>query len=339
MKQADFKDSTAYETAFELVDFMLIMERDLLKVNRPIYLAALKYVFDDLNYSVIRQTDRFVLKVERSPVPHIKVPDGYKMFSSIGVRNHYGKFEPLIVNKDIPADFVDVGASKECGCECGCSNSFCSNIRNYELINTPVSLDLPDGTIGSFTATYRKKIMKDGSLVTETRQPQKIYVNNVHTSTELVTATETLCKLEIEECGCIKKNAKNDHLIHEHSDAITVSYECGCPTVEFHENDANFYKISDDHSRIVFPAHFPYDDVLLRCYVNVKTKDLRIPTQARRAVMAGIKKTDALWNGSPGEQAKWNREFNAARTELLERVARLKLKDFYELVLGKFDVL
>lgn len=337
-EETDFFDSNAYLSAGDLVNGLMIREGDTDKRNRAVYLYLVKEVFQHLNLSVIRQTERVLLKVNKQ-LKCITAPDGYMTFSSISVPNEHGKFEPLIINENIDTDIVDLGASKKCGCECGCSSSYCSNIRNYELITSIVPAKMPDGSFQDFTSTTRKKVLQDGRYVREFTRPVEVYESNIHTSTELQTNTDTLCNLELEECGCIKDTKENEQLIFACCDSVSIAHDCGAPVRQLRP-DAKFYKISDKGNRIHFPANFPYDTVLLRFYSDRKTKDLRIPYLAAKTVRFGIKAEYTTFN-SPGskENLTWLRLYGLAQIELAEELNKLKLKDFLAHILGTFNVL
>lgn len=339
MAGIDFFESNAFETANDLVDGLCMRENDLAKKNKPLYLLLVKEVFDELNLRVIRQTERVLLKVNKQ-LSCIQAPDGYKDFSSVSAPNKYGKFQPLIINPGIDTDIVDINASKKCGCEvCECDCAYCSNVRNYELISSIVSAKMPDESYQDFTKTYRKKILKDGSYVTEITEPVENVVNNVHISTTLQTRTEYLCKLEIKECGCIKPTEQNEKLIFTHCDAVSISHDCGAPVRQL-EPDTKFYKLSSKGNRIHFPPHFPYDTVLLRYYADRKTKDLRIPYLAKKCVRLGIKAEQTTFQ-APGskENLTFIRLYDVEKENLAKEIGKLKLSDFYAHVLGEFNVL
>ncbi len=335
-KGTDFLKSNAYVSANELVDGMLIREGDTDQKNKGIYLFLLKEVYQDLNLSVIRNTERYLLKVNKQ-MQCVNVPDGFLELSSISVPNRHGKFEPLIVNENIDTDIVDIGASSICGCdECQCDCAYCSSIRNYELISSIVPAFMPDGSTQNFTSTIRKKILKDGTYVRETTVPTQIFVDNVHTDTILQTTTETLCNLEIKECGCVVNTPKNEQLIYEFCDCNSIEQDCGAP-VRMRTPDLKYYKMNDRGDRIHFPGDFPYDTVLVRFYADRKTKDLRIPYMAQNAMRMGIKKEYSLFNGGK-EYQTFELLYNKAKMDLADNLTRLKLSDFYKHVLGTFNV-
>lgn len=333
----DFLDSNAYVTANDLVDGMLLREDDLDQKNKGIYLSLLKEVYQGLNLSVIRNTERVLLKVNKN-LRCINMPDGFLELSSISAPDHHGKFEPLIVNANIDTDIIDLGASKKCGCdECECDCDYCSNIRNYETISTPVTAIMPDNSVQNFTSTIRKKILKDGTYVRETRTPTQIFTNNVHTDTVLQTITETLCKLEIKDCGCVKKTDQNERLIYQFCDSCSIEHDCGAP-VRIIREEMNYYKKNDTGNRIHIPAHFRHDTVLVRYYADRKTKELRIPYMAQKAMRLGIKAEYAVWHGQKDTQG-WELRFNKAKMDLADNLANLKLTNFYKIVVPQIRVL
>lgn len=338
-EKTDFMDSNAYVTANDLVDGLCVRIDDTDRKYKPKFLFYLKEIFQHLNLNIIRQTERVLLKVNPA-LKCIDVPDGYLGFSSISAPNRHGKFEPLIINPDIPTDdVVDIGASKKCGCECGCACDYCSSVRNYELISSQVAAIMPGGGMQEFTGTIRKKILKDGSYVREVTMPTQIFNNNVHTDTILQTTTEHLCHLDVKECGCIKESPANERLLFECCDANTIYFDCGGPIRQL-PPDSKFYKINQKGNRIHFPASFPYETVLLRFFGDTKTRQLRIPYLAQKVVRFGIMAEHTTFT-SPGsrENLTWIRLYAKAQEDLAVDLTQLKSSDFYKHVLGTFRVL
>lgn len=337
-KESDFLESNAYVSANDLVDGLCIREDDFDKKKKPKFLFLLKEVFQELNLNVIRQTDRMILPVNKK-LKYIDVPDGYLDFSSISAPDHRGQFRPMVINKNIPVDFVDIGASPTCGCDCGCDCQYCSNITNYEVISSIVMAPVPGGAIQAFTATQRKKMYKDGRYVRETTTPVQRFVNNTLQATELETTTEFLCNLEVKECGCLADTPQNTELIFKFCDSCDVAFDCGCPVVVELPNQ-NYYNINQIGNRIQLPPNFTHDHVLLRYYADRKTRDLRIPYMAQKPIRFGIKAEETTFT-APGskENLTFIRLFGEAREELADNLSKIKLSDFYSLVLGQFKVL
>lgn len=337
--EVDFLESNAYVSANDLVDGLCIREDDFDKKRKPKYLFYFKEVYTELNLSIIRQTNRVLIKVNHK-LKCIDAPDDYLFLSSIDAPNKHGKFEPLIINKNLPTDTVDLGASKTCGCDCGCDCEYCANIKNYEIIYSTVTATMPDTSIQEFTASERKKIMKDGSFVREVTTPVEVFQDNVHTSTVLQTTTEFLCRLDIKECGCIKKSPENEVLLIKFSDSYTIANDCGCPPAIIVKSEDNSYNISDKGNRIQLPFDFRHDYVRLRYYADKKTKDLRAPYIAQKAIRYGIKAEQTTFD-APGskENLFWMGLYNAEKETLAGNIARLQLSDFYKHILGVFNVL
>lgn len=339
MSKTDYLKSDAYLSANDLVDSLILREGgDTSK--KPLYTVLLKEVYTDLNLSVIRQTERAIYPVGTG-LKEVILPDHTMQVSSVAVKDrHTGKYIPCYVNTQLAGDIADLGASKKCGCEdCDCDCANCSNVRNYETISSQSSEQMPDGSTKVFTATFRKKLLLDGSLVMETRTLVRQFENNVHVRTELVSKTETICKLDIKACGCIKDTERNKQLLNDTSDAYTVEFDCGCPVFRIRQEELNTYKVSDSGNRLVFPPHFPYDHVLVRTYVMQKTKEIRIPFLAAKPVRLGIKLEEAIFNSSEREIAKWQRLYNMAKSDLMRNINKIKLKEVLNVVLAKFDVL
>lgn len=336
--ETDFTQSNAFISASELVDGICMREGDMQKVKKPLYLSIFKEEYIRMNLSSIKQTKRILTKVNTT-LNCINAPSDYLIFHSIGGINEHGKFKPLVVNANIKTDnFIDIHATSVCGCDCGCDNAYCSNVKNYELIESEVPKAMPDGSIKIFKSYIRKKLLKDGALVTEISEPVKKYVNNIHVDTILEVSEEFACRLDLKPCGCIKDTHANHTAIDATCDAVDFGYESGCCNRLRVEENAN-YKINDVGNRIHFPPNFPYKTVLLRYFADTKTKDIRIPILSARVMRVSIKLEHVKWSKDDNEIAKWTQELKEAVREMNMNLAKLKLVDFYTHVLGVFDVL
>jgi hypothetical protein len=335
--EQDYLQSNAFISADELVSGICLREGDMQKINYPLYLSILKEEYIRMNLSTIKETKRLLIRLNPD-LKCINVPSDYIIFHSIGIINGHGKFEPLILNDQIRTDdFIDIHGSSVCGCTCGCDNPDCSNVKNYELIESQVVAEMPDGSLKTFNSYIRKKLLTDGSLVTEIGEPARVYVNNVWVDTKIAISQELACKLELKTCGCIKPTSANSEQISATCDAVDFAYEAGNCN-HLHPIDHRFYKVNAIGNRIHFPPHFPYDKVLLRYFADTKTKDLRIPILCARLMRSALKLEYSKYTEKKMVDF-WKQELREANMEFAGNIARLKLDDFYAHVLGKFNVL
>lgn len=322
-------------TMDEVIKGILGREGDTLGTNYLKYLTAANDVYIDLNLHAMRMTKREWLHVDNR-TKSIKKPDGCLLACSISVIDHCGNLVPLIVNTNLKSDIVDISQDKDCHCECGCSSELCGNIKNYELMTEVISAKKPDGTTYPFVATTRKKINRDGSLVIERVFPQAKYVNGVWTETSLVTDEEFLCKLEMEECGCVKQTPQNIEAVHACCGERFYD-ECGRTFHHCCETHDPTFNVSEGGDRIIFPSGFMYEKVLFRFFYDAPTPKLLVPVVARRAIMYGIKEDLEVFDRKPSMQKAnmFSSKYTIEKTRMQKLFTRYSLKEFYDKVVGR----
>lgn len=342
----------------DLVRDLCIREEDYVQSKRMLYISVLRDAFIKLNLKTEMFTTRVALPVNHD-LNYILTPKNYLELSSISAPNHDGKWQPMIISTKVDIDVADLSLAKRCGCSCGCAQSQCTAVRNFETIYGTMAMKMPDNTTQTFTTTYRKIILEDGSFVEETTVPTQTFINNVHTATGLKKQTKLLCNLDLEECGCIKDTVQNRQNIESACTAIDVPTECGCAaqpegcTVYSRDGlwghsitaDADImkprdlqYNIDEEGDRIYLPTNFNHDYVVLRYWANTKTKDIRIPFLAKEAMISGIKVITTTFSKKEKGQAEfWKQEYKSNTDILMENLADIKLESFYESTLGRFD--
>ncbi len=325
---SELKSSPRFITIRELVRGIIRREKDFTGADMLLMESIAKDIYRELNLGSIRNPVRRIISVDKR-TNSIQFPDDYMTFSSISEIDECGRIEPLIINTNIKSDIVDISLVPDCGCECGCKSNLCSSIKNYELIQEDISIVMPNDTIQVFTATTRKKIMNDGSYVMETITPTQQFTDGVYTGVTMVTKDEFLCKLELEDCGCIKHCLDNEDAVNSCSNARDYTVDCGCTLCP--KGDSNTYNFSEEGDRIQIDSRFRYDSVLLRYYPDKKTKDILVPIVARRTLVSGIKAEQVKFDEKATQFriAFWATEYNKDAFALRSLLNLVNLKTFY----------
>lgn len=262
----------------EVVDSLVFKQKDLQATMKASYLSEAKLLWKLMNLRTIKDSKRVIIDVDKG-INSIKLPDDCYQFSSIYVYSN-GRFVPLLINSNLSEDLVDLSEKKSCSC--GCGSDLCANVRNYELIQSNESVGMPDGSQQVFVKTSRKSVAKDGSYFYEITEPIQIFDSaGVHIATELKTRVEEICKLDVDENGCVKDCEENKKKIYGVCGFNTIGDDCGkpvlwsdciCPDLT--------YNVSDDGDRIILPSNLAYDKVVVRYFFDSKTSDIMIPIVA-----------------------------------------------------------
>jgi hypothetical protein len=313
---------------------LCLREMDYVQANRMLYLTYLRDAYLRLNLKTNMFTERVAIPVDRS-LNYVLTPSNYLELSSIAAPDHHGKLQPMIINPRINVNVSDLALAKRCGCDCGCSHDLCASVRNFELITGTANAKLPDGSTKAFTTTYRKIILKDGSYVEEKTVPVLNWQDNTHISTTLQKQTRLICTLELDVCGCVKPTDENKQHIEQDCGALSVAFECGCTVLE--KPKASF-NTDEQGDRIYLPSNFDYDYVVMRYWANTKTKDIRIPFMAKEPLMSGIKVLTSTYIPKEQNRAEfWKQIYKENMDTFMEDMSVIKLADFYEGVLGRFN--
>lgn len=273
------------ESVDEVIRSLMRRENDTMERNFLRYRSVARDVFRDLNLGAIKYTERRLIEVDKN-TNSIKLPCNYLKLSSISVIDECDKIHTLIHNKNLTDDIVDVSAKKDCGCECGCQDSLCGTVKNYEAIIEEVTEQMPDDSEKVFQKITRKILYPDGSLRVSYTYPIRKYTDGVWTTTEDVTDEEQICKLEVKKCGCLVNNDDNETALNACCNAENIQTDFGCTVCDDGSLEYNF---SEQGDRIFFPSNFSFEKVLLRFYVESKVKEILVPLIAKSAYMAGLK--------------------------------------------------
>lgn len=280
---------------------------DYLMRKKMRFLRFAKRIYnDDLNLGVIKDVRREFMYINRR-TNTIDMPSESIKLSAISYMDECGVEWPLYRNPTLNDDIVDIKADKNCACSCG--NELCNMIKGYESKIETITDSMPNGDPVTFKAYSIKGYDDNGSFYETKQYALRKYTNGVWTDTVLETEKTELCKLELDQNGCVVDCEENFQKVAScgcgttapgSSDLPGNVYRVSCTPIlstfsiacgqwysctnEF----VNIYNISELGDRIIFPADFPIDKVLVRYFVNTNLKEMKIPSVARQAFITGL---------------------------------------------------
>jgi len=310
---------STYLTVEEAIEIVLLGNNDILQRDKGRMLKWAKYVFDDMKLNVLKQPSRQFFQINKR-TNSIDLPCEKTGISSINVVRN-GVIYPVWKNEALLGDIVDVAAAKDCSCEHNCGYKLCNTIKNYEATTEDISDFMPNGDEVTFTCVTRKTVNSSGLLVEQKQYPQRVYESGVWVDTILYTENITMCSVEVDDNGCVcdtEENINNvcgsccgnDSVIPFGGTADippcegvdTWKYYCNskldwfgiqCGIESPCINPFNLiYNITETGNRIIFPANFGFDKVLIRFYQTQPTGTITIPLIALDAFAMGLK----WWN-------------------------------------------
>jgi hypothetical protein len=309
----------------ELVESLSLRSDDIFMRNKGLYLDCANDVWNDMNEDVLKLADRVKIPVRRifhvdKKTNSINIQNKYLKICSVSEVDRYGCFTPLYRNDTIPDDIVDLGEAHDCACENNCNSILCNTIKGYEAVTSVKSDFLPDATPISFNCVDKKMVDGQGFLYSQTQYPLRIYLSGVWTNTVLHTEDKKLCKVDIDEKGCVCDTEENLNSICNAcgiSDTSIVlggdannppacapnatswiyqcasrmewfNIQCGGYPYRCGNGFNNIYNISELGNRIIFPHNFGWDKVMIRFYEDIDLKNLQIPYLAKDCFMTGL---------------------------------------------------
>jgi hypothetical protein len=329
-------------TAKEAVDLRLLGNDDVLKRDKLRLLKWAPYVYRDLNISTIRKPVRKKYKINKR-TNTIDLDCSFLQLSSVSILDGCGIEYPVYRNNKILKgdDIVDVGASKNCACERNCNSNLCNIIKNYEAVQSVKTDFMPNGSEVSFNCVDRKWVDGQGFFYEQTQYPKRIYDNGVWTDTVLYTEDRKLCEVEVDNNGCVCDTEENLNKLCNSCGFkdLNTSLCCFGGTAEKPPDDKcerwvyycnskmdwfsvqcgsfnycrsgyeNIYNITELGDRLIFPANFGWDSVIVRTYEDVKTSEAFIPFMAIDTFIVGL-----MW---------WDCRFNDRKQQLADRYGRI----------------
>lgn len=326
----------------EVLDLPMLGDGDFLKRSKGRFKKWSKYVYEDMNLSTLKVAIReeFVINKRTNT---IQLPPNATQISSVNIR-HNGIYYPVFRNSKISDDIVEIGASSDCACEHKCGYKLCNTIKGYEAVTSTKSDYLPNGDPISFTCIDRK-VTDKGFLLEVTQAPLRVYVSGVWVNTILDTNEKFLCKVEVDDNGCVCDTESNIEAVCgtcvDKSNGIPFGGNANCPPTS--KDDTwiywcntkldwfstqcgggcfgrkefnNIYNISELGDRLIFPANFGFDKAMVRYYVDVKLQDMQIPFIAVDTFVTGL-----LWFDH-----KYSTDMNKQKLAALFEIRYAKMK-------------
>lgn len=314
-----------FEPVMDVIDSLCLRSGDPLRHKKGLYADVANEVWDDMNETTLRIAKKIKMPVRHEKhlnkrTNSIDLECDFKRISSINVMDECGVQYPVYRNMQVNDDIVEIPAEKNCACEHNCGYKLCNTIKGYEVVQSTVSDTKPDGTPVSFNAISRIAVDKNGIVYKEFQYIKRIYTNNVWTDTILFTETQKLCECEVDHNGCLCDTPKNinnvcdscgirdfnNNICHGgtancppapgcdtwvyycDSKMDWFSVQCGCEPCGFGRGRSNVYNIGETGKRIVFPASFGFEKVIVRSYEDISLANLMIPYYAKQTYMTGL---------------------------------------------------
>ena len=336
-------------TVDEAIEIALLGNNDFLQRDKMRMKKWAKFVYDDMKMNVLRLPQRQFFQIDKK-TNSIQLPCLANQVSSVNIVDKWGTIFPVWKNERLLGDVVDIAAESDCSCEYKCGNKLCNTIKNYVATVETLTDKMPDGSNVSFECVSRKTIDKNGFLIEQKQYPQRIYESGVWTDTILYTENIRLCAVEVDENGCVCDTEQNINSVCDTccgNDTVIpfggtsekppcegvetwkyycntkldwLGVQCGCD-VKCYNPYRDTYNISETGNRIIFPANFGFDRVLVRYYDTTATNDILIPLIALDAFIMGLK-----W---------WNVRFDDKKQPLAEKYS----SDYTKMKWGLFSIL
>lgn len=281
--------------------------------NKLRYLSFAKDIwYNDMNLTSVKDVERIILTINKK-TNTVNLPCVSSLVSGVYVIGKYGEFYPIFRNERLHNDIIDLAAIDDCEDEC--NGKLCNMINNYEPVVENIESKMPDGSSKIFRCVTKKMYDVNGDYYEENQYPQRIYTDGVWTDTIVHTEKRFLCKLELDKKGCVKECEDNYYKVLNsgcYSECKSLyeptevgikciinpeakdlyGWECGYNFSIFNIN--NVYNINSEGDRLIFPNNFVFRKILVRYYVDLPLKDIKVPSIAKEAIMTGIKYYDTL---------------------------------------------
>jgi hypothetical protein len=353
----------------EAVRLRLLGNQDYQQRDRLRLLSFAPYVYRELNMLSIKKVVRKRIKITKR-TNSIDMPCEFLKLCSINIEDRCGIEYPVYRNHRIleDSDVVDVGAVKNCACEYKCGHDLCNTIKSYVATIETVADKMPDGTDVEFECVSRKGVDDQGFFYEQLQYPKRIYEDGEWVDTVLYTETNKKCKVEVDENGCCCDTEANIEAVctacgidnvdtglccigdcvggsadeAPNDNCHTWTYYCdsrmdwlsvqcggfpyGCPNTPT-------YNISELGNRIIFPANFGYDTVIVRWYEDVSLKDMEIPVVAIDTFVMGLMAWDTRFNDKKQNiNSKYEKIYGRLSFNLIKELNKYRITDLAEIM-------
>jgi len=351
---------STYLSVDEAVELVLLGNDDLLRRDRMKMIKWSRYVWEDLKLNVLKQPKREYFNIDKR-TNSIQLPCPFTQVSSVNVRDGLGNFYPVWRNERLTDELADIAAGKDCSCENKCGYKLCNTIKGYEAVTSQKEDKLPDGSNISFTCVDRKSVDRDGNFFEQLQYPQRVYESGVWVNTILYTENRQLCKVELDEKGCVCDTDHNIDVLcntccSDNTSVIPFGgtadnppcnnedintwkyycnskldwfwYQCGCEVGCINPYNM-IYNISELGNRLIFPKNFGFDRVVIRYYATTDTADIQIPLIALDAFAMGLKWWDARFNDNKQNLAAlYSNEYTKMKWGLFSEMNKRRLAEW-----------
>lgn len=356
-----------FVSAADAIELGLLGNDDYLQRDKGRLLKWAKYVYQDMNMTTLKVAKRQFVKIDKR-TNSINIPKN-EWFSSVDVADRNGCLYPVYRNQNVKNnDIVEIAAAENCACEYKCGFKLCNTIKGYEAIVSVKTDKNPDGSDVSFNCVDRKGVDDNGFFYSQQQYPERIYTDGVWTSTILHTENTKLCKVEVDQNGCVCDTEENADLLCNACGISTVDqthcviggtsltppipnvdtwiYYCNSKLDWFssqcghhaghHSYCNNYYNLSELGDRVIFPHNFGHDEVLLRTYVDLGVKDILIPMIAVDVFIIGLKWWDCRFNDNKQKMAQlYSIEYSKLKWGLLAELNKHRLSEYAMMLMPK----
>jgi hypothetical protein len=349
-------------SGLEVVNSILGKTGDLLRSDEIKYLTHLKDVYRELNFLIIKDTKKIRIKLNKR-FNSIYLPKDFVSIHSLSYEDSCKNLQTIF-----KGDNDEVIEDKQVH-KCDCKNdtlkcneakfetifetiyipetSFDICLQGCALVLNGCELVMASSTLGRYVKLREaKKIMPDGS----------VYIIKDHLSylengqPQIVTRETHLCKLEVEECGCIKPIEENVAKLNGCGCAnepvtIKVQTSCnkGCDEDKCcDDKKENTYTVVEKKGKIFLSSNFLYETVVLKYYYEAnKINEIEIPIEAKMAVQYGLMLQFSRFDiRNPTKYGmmqtrEWERLYKIERDKLRDWRFRWGLDEFKMIVFGK----
>lgn len=327
------------EPLTKMIKSLLIREGDILGVRFRQYYEIGKDVFRDLNLYSIRISKRFLIEVDKN-TNSILLPNDLLLLSSVSVIDDCGQIIPLILNRNLTGELIDINLDKNCDCTCNCRAELCGTLKNYEVIYTSITAPIPGGQTQIFNCYSRKTIYPNGDYYRQWNEPVTIFEEGVLITTELQEKTEFICHLDVKPCGCVEDTPKNRQTLASCCGGQYLVTECGknCCPAEFPDQTYGYEQFSN---RIYFNSKFTFTHALIRYFPGADREEIMVPVVAKTAMLRGIMFELLPYQKGSGYTAMANqrklmqfeRLYKEEKKRLFRLLNRFSLRAFYDSVI------
>lgn len=348
-------------TPIEAVEIRLLGNHDYQERDRMRLLKWSKYVYRDLNLTTVRKAVRKRYAINKR-TNSVDLDKKFLQLSSVGVVDKCGIEYPVYRSHKIMdnADIVDVGAAKDCECEYNCNSTLCNVIKGYEAVVSTKTDKMPDGSDVSFECIDRKAVDDQGFFYEQLQYPKRIYEDGVWTDTIKYTEDKKLCKVEVDSNGCVCDTEENldalckccgiDELdtsmcciggsasVPPSDNCNTWTYRCNtkldwfmvqCGCFNYCASGCeNIYNISELGDRLLFPANFGWDNVIVRTYEDARMSDMQIPVVAIDTFIVGLMWWDVRFDDKKQMlEPKYSNDYSRLKFGLLKQLNKRRISE------------